>query len=296
MTPAPIREHDVHRHGAGRALALRLRGPGGRQGRQPSAPSSAESAAETARVVRSARMSPSAWIASTASRRTARRFYAVERDGELRRALRGGRHLRRLHDRASRCRGGLERRRRCWRRCGRRRSSASGLNYRDHAAEVKKPLPAEPLLFLKPSTAVLDPGAPIRLPPGVGRVDHEAELAVVIGRRAHRVPRAQRLGLHPRPHLPERRDGARPAEQGDRSTRAARASTRSRRSARASRPASNGAPRARRRLGQRRAPPGVDDRAADLPDRAPRRVHHVRHDARARRRHLDRHAVGHRRR
>jgi 2-keto-4-pentenoate hydratase/2-oxohepta-3-ene-1,7-dioic acid hydratase in catechol pathway len=66
-----------------------------------------------------------------------------------------------------------------------------GLNYRNHAAEVKKPLPAEPLLFLKPSTAVLDPGAPIKLPPGVGRVDYEAELAVVIGRRAHRVTRSR---------------------------------------------------------------------------------------------------------
>jgi 2-keto-4-pentenoate hydratase/2-oxohepta-3-ene-1,7-dioic acid hydratase in catechol pathway len=66
-----------------------------------------------------------------------------------------------------------------------------GLNYRSHAAEVKKPLPAEPLLFIKPSTSVLDPGAPIKLPPGVGRVDYEAELAVVIGRRAHRVPAAR---------------------------------------------------------------------------------------------------------
>ena len=66
-----------------------------------------------------------------------------------------------------------------------------GLNYRDHAAEMKKPLPAEPMMFFKPSTAVLDPGAPILLPPAVGRVDHEAELAVVIGRRAHRVPRAR---------------------------------------------------------------------------------------------------------
>ncbi len=65
-----------------------------------------------------------------------------------------------------------------------------GLNYKDHAAEVGKPLPADPLLFIKPSTAVLDPGAPIRLPPGVGRVDYEGELAIVIGRRAHRVTRA----------------------------------------------------------------------------------------------------------
>ena len=66
-----------------------------------------------------------------------------------------------------------------------------GQNYRDHVAEMKKTIPDEPVLFLKPTTAVLDPGASIRLPPGVGRVDHEAELAVVIGRRAHRVARAQ---------------------------------------------------------------------------------------------------------
>lgn len=66
---------------------------------------------------------------------------------------------------------------------------AVGLNYKDHAAEMKKPLPSEPLLFLKPSTAVIGPGAAIRIPPGVGRVDYEAELAIVIGKRAHRVPR-----------------------------------------------------------------------------------------------------------
>ena len=59
-----------------------------------------------------------------------------------------------------------------------------GLNYKDHAAEQNKPLPAEPLLFIKPSTCVIGPGAAIVLPPGAGRVDHEAEAAVVIGRRA----------------------------------------------------------------------------------------------------------------
>ena len=66
-----------------------------------------------------------------------------------------------------------------------------GLNYKDHAAEQGKALPAEPLIFIKPSSAVIGPGDPIRLPPGVGRVDHEAEVGVVIGRRAHRVPRAR---------------------------------------------------------------------------------------------------------
>ena len=59
-----------------------------------------------------------------------------------------------------------------------------GLNYKDHAAEQKKPLPAEPLIFIKPSTCVIGPGDPIVLPPDAGRVDHEAEAAVVIRRRA----------------------------------------------------------------------------------------------------------------
>jgi 2-keto-4-pentenoate hydratase/2-oxohepta-3-ene-1,7-dioic acid hydratase in catechol pathway len=68
---------------------------------------------------------------------------------------------------------------------------AIGLNYKDHAAERNKPLPSEPLMFLKPSTAVIGPGDSIRIPPGAGRVDHEAELGVVIGRRAYRVPAAQ---------------------------------------------------------------------------------------------------------
>jgi 2-keto-4-pentenoate hydratase/2-oxohepta-3-ene-1,7-dioic acid hydratase in catechol pathway len=64
---------------------------------------------------------------------------------------------------------------------------AVGLNYRDHAAEQGKRLPPEPMVFLKPSTAVIAAGEPIRLPPGVGRVDFESELAVVIGRRATKV-------------------------------------------------------------------------------------------------------------
>lgn len=57
-----------------------------------------------------------------------------------------------------------------------------GLNYRDHAAEQNKPLPPEPLLFIKPSTAVIGPGEPIKAPLWAGRIDHEAELGVVIGR------------------------------------------------------------------------------------------------------------------
>ena len=71
---------------------------------------------------------------------------------------------------------------------------AVGLNYKDHAAEQNKPLPAEPLIFLKPSTAIIGPGESIVLPTTAGRVDHEAELGVVIGRRAKNVRREDALG------------------------------------------------------------------------------------------------------
>src|SRR5687767_8175357 len=64
---------------------------------------------------------------------------------------------------------------------------AIGLNYKDHAAEMNKPLPAEPLMFMKPSTAVVGPGEAIRIPPNVGDIHYEAELGVVIGTRASRV-------------------------------------------------------------------------------------------------------------
>jgi 2-keto-4-pentenoate hydratase/2-oxohepta-3-ene-1,7-dioic acid hydratase in catechol pathway len=68
---------------------------------------------------------------------------------------------------------------------------AIGLNYKDHAAEQNKPLPKEPMMFIKPSTAVVGPGGAIRVASAMGRVDHEAEAGVVIGRRAYRVPAAQ---------------------------------------------------------------------------------------------------------
>lgn len=67
---------------------------------------------------------------------------------------------------------------------------AVGLNYKDHAAEQNKPLPAEPMIFIKPSTSVIGPGDPIAIPEGAGRVDHEAEAGVVIGRRASHVAEA----------------------------------------------------------------------------------------------------------
>ena len=59
-----------------------------------------------------------------------------------------------------------------------------GLNYRDHAEERGKAIPAEPLLFLKPPSAVIGPGDTIEIPAWAGRVDHEAEMGIVIGRAA----------------------------------------------------------------------------------------------------------------
>lgn len=62
-----------------------------------------------------------------------------------------------------------------------------GRNYREHAAELGHPLPAEPLLFLKPPSAVIGTEASIELPAASNRVEHEGELAVVIGRRTSRL-------------------------------------------------------------------------------------------------------------
>jgi 2-keto-4-pentenoate hydratase/2-oxohepta-3-ene-1,7-dioic acid hydratase in catechol pathway len=61
---------------------------------------------------------------------------------------------------------------------------AVGLNYKDHAAELDMKLPDEPIIFIKPSTAVVGPEDDIIYPCGIDRVDYEAELAVVIGKIA----------------------------------------------------------------------------------------------------------------
>lgn len=68
-----------------------------------------------------------------------------------------------------------------------------GLNYKDHAAEMNKQLPLEPLVFLKPPSAVIGPDDPIRLPAWAGRIEHEAEMAVVIRKRASHVTAAQAM-------------------------------------------------------------------------------------------------------
>ena len=64
---------------------------------------------------------------------------------------------------------------------------ALGLNYRSHAAEVKAPLPDAPLVFLKPSTAVIGPEDNIIYPSSSARVDYEGELGVVIKKPVWRV-------------------------------------------------------------------------------------------------------------
>jgi 2-keto-4-pentenoate hydratase/2-oxohepta-3-ene-1,7-dioic acid hydratase in catechol pathway len=68
-----------------------------------------------------------------------------------------------------------------------------GQNYRAHAVEMGKGIPEEPLMFLKPRSAMIADGAVIERPAGFERVDHEAELGVVIGKRAHRVSKQHAL-------------------------------------------------------------------------------------------------------
>mgnify|MGYP006284098063 CR=1 FL=1 len=70
---------------------------------------------------------------------------------------------------------------------------ALGLNYRDHAEEFNFEIPAEPVIFMKPPSAVIFDGEPIVYPKNATRVDYEAELAVVIGRRARRVSSSDAL-------------------------------------------------------------------------------------------------------
>jgi len=66
-----------------------------------------------------------------------------------------------------------------------------GSNYRAHCVEMGRALPEVPKLFIKPPSAVIPHRGLIELPPNVGRVDYEGELALVIGRRARRISEAQ---------------------------------------------------------------------------------------------------------
>jgi 2,4-diketo-3-deoxy-L-fuconate hydrolase len=64
-----------------------------------------------------------------------------------------------------------------------------GLNYRDHAAESGMPLPSEPVIFFKATTAIVGPDDDVRIPRGGTKLDWEVELAVVVGTRASGVSR-----------------------------------------------------------------------------------------------------------
>ncbi len=62
-----------------------------------------------------------------------------------------------------------------------------GRNYQEHAAELGNKMPDEPLLFLKAPSSIIGDGESIELPPESGRVEHEGELGVVIGKTARRI-------------------------------------------------------------------------------------------------------------
>src|SRR5690606_13814759 len=66
-----------------------------------------------------------------------------------------------------------------------------GKNYAAHAEEMGGSAPEEPVIFIKPNTAIVGPNAPIVYPPSSTRVDYEGELAVVIGRPCKDVPAAR---------------------------------------------------------------------------------------------------------
>ena len=70
---------------------------------------------------------------------------------------------------------------------------AIGRNYVAHAKEHGEEVPESPLVFLKPPSSLLDPGLPILLPPQSAQVEHEAELAVVIGRRGRWISASEAL-------------------------------------------------------------------------------------------------------
>jgi 2-keto-4-pentenoate hydratase/2-oxohepta-3-ene-1,7-dioic acid hydratase in catechol pathway len=73
-----------------------------------------------------------------------------------------------------------------------------GRNYREHAKELNHPIPAEPLIFLKPPSSLIGPGDEIRRPNALSqRVDYEGELGVVIGKCCHRL----RAGDDVRPYI-----------------------------------------------------------------------------------------------
>ena len=68
-----------------------------------------------------------------------------------------------------------------------------GLNYSDHAAETNTPIPTQPIVFNKHTSALAGPNDPVVMAPGSGKLDWEVELAIVIGRPAWHVSEAEAL-------------------------------------------------------------------------------------------------------
>jgi ureidoglycolate lyase/2,4-diketo-3-deoxy-L-fuconate hydrolase len=68
-----------------------------------------------------------------------------------------------------------------------------GLNYADHAAESNLPVPSEPVLFMKATSAICGPNDNVEIPPGARKVDWEVELGVVIGRPGRYIPKQRAL-------------------------------------------------------------------------------------------------------
>ena len=62
-----------------------------------------------------------------------------------------------------------------------------GRNYADHAAELGSDVPSEPLIFMKPPSAVISAGDAVQVPPDAGRVDYEGEIGLIVRRRCRRV-------------------------------------------------------------------------------------------------------------
>ena len=78
-------------------------------------------------------------------------------------------------------------------RCG--KIVCIGQNYRAHVKELESEMPTEPVIFLKPSSALIKSGDEIIVPSGLGRVDYEGELAVIIGTKANNVSKKEALAF-----------------------------------------------------------------------------------------------------
>ncbi len=83
-----------------------------------------------------------------------------------------------------------------------------GRNFAAHAAEHDAEVPELPLIFLKPPSSVVGPGETILLPPQSEQIEHEAELAVVIGQRGRWIRQEEAAASYPRIHDRQRCDRA----------------------------------------------------------------------------------------